>query len=155
VFQSLRFRLPALFLAGVLLAGIVSAAIAFQLLQSYSEDRSLKELRREAGGLTRLYIPAGTQHMTGSEALSFGAVAEVFTEVLGRPIRWQNPSIWTYRRNMKRAALDPALINVTTVMYLMIRLGLSQTLTGTTEELLGRRPITMRQFVADCAQAWA
>jgi signal transduction histidine kinase len=55
VLQSLRFRLPALFLAGVLLAGIVSAAIAFRLLQSYSEDRSLKELRREAGGLTSLY----------------------------------------------------------------------------------------------------
>jgi two-component system sensor histidine kinase BaeS len=53
--QSLRFRLPALFLAGVLLAGIVSAAIAFRLLQSYSEDRSLRELRREAGGLTSLY----------------------------------------------------------------------------------------------------
>jgi two-component system sensor histidine kinase BaeS len=47
--------LPALFLAGVVLAGIVSAAIAFRLLQSYSEDRSLKELRREAGGLTSLY----------------------------------------------------------------------------------------------------
>ena len=53
--QSLRFRLPALFLAGVVLAGIVSAAIAFRLLQSYSEDNSLKELRREAGGLTSLY----------------------------------------------------------------------------------------------------
>jgi two-component system OmpR family sensor kinase len=53
--HSLRFRLPALFLAGVVLAGIVSAAIAFRLLQSYSEDRSLKELRREAGGLTTLY----------------------------------------------------------------------------------------------------
>src|SRR4029450_3047169 len=52
---SLRFRLPALFLAGIVLAGIVSAAIAFRLLQSYSEDRSLRELRREAGGLTRLY----------------------------------------------------------------------------------------------------
>jgi two-component system OmpR family sensor kinase len=55
MFQSLRFRLPALFLAGIMLAGIVSAAIAFRLLQSYSEDQSLKELRREANGLTRLY----------------------------------------------------------------------------------------------------
>ena len=49
--QSLRFRLPALFLAGVLLAGIVSAAIAFRLLQSYSEDQSLKELRRDLESL--------------------------------------------------------------------------------------------------------
>ena len=55
MFQSLRFRLPALFLAGIVLAGIVSAAIAFRLLQNYSEAQSLKELRREAGGLTRLY----------------------------------------------------------------------------------------------------
>lgn len=54
--HSLRFRLPALFLAGIVLAGIVSAAIAFQLLQDYSHDRSLKELRREAAGLTRLYV---------------------------------------------------------------------------------------------------
>jgi signal transduction histidine kinase len=55
VFKSLRFRLPALFLAGIVLAGIVSAAIAFRLLQNYSEHQSLKELRREANGLTRLY----------------------------------------------------------------------------------------------------
>jgi signal transduction histidine kinase len=55
VFKSLRFRLPALFLAGIVLAGIVSAAIAFRLLQNYSEHQSLKELRREANGLTHLY----------------------------------------------------------------------------------------------------
>jgi signal transduction histidine kinase len=51
---SLRFRLPALFLAGIAAAGIVSVAIAFQLLQSYSRSQSLKELRREAAGLTQL-----------------------------------------------------------------------------------------------------
>ena len=54
--RSLRFRLPALFLAGIVVAGIVSAAIAFRLLQDYSHDQSLKELRREARGLTDLYV---------------------------------------------------------------------------------------------------
>jgi signal transduction histidine kinase len=52
--RSLRFRLPALFLAGIVAAGIVSATIAFQLLQSYSRSQSLKELRREASGLSGL-----------------------------------------------------------------------------------------------------
>src|SRR5581483_12413109 len=52
--RSLRFRLPALFLAGIAAAGIVSVAIAFQLLQSYSRTQSLKELRREASGLNQL-----------------------------------------------------------------------------------------------------
>ena len=52
--QSLRFRLPALFLAGIVVAGIVSAVIAFQLLSNYSRSQSLKELRREASGLNNL-----------------------------------------------------------------------------------------------------
>ncbi len=52
--RSLRFRLPALFLAGIAAAGIVSVAIAFQLLQNYSRSQSLKDLRREASGLNQL-----------------------------------------------------------------------------------------------------
>jgi signal transduction histidine kinase len=52
--RSLRFRLPALFLAGIVAAGVVSVAIAFQLLSSYSRSQSLKELRREAEGLSEL-----------------------------------------------------------------------------------------------------
>ncbi len=54
--RSLRFRLPALFLAGIVVAGIVSAGIAFQLLSNYSRSQSLKELRREASGLTELLV---------------------------------------------------------------------------------------------------
>jgi two-component system, OmpR family, sensor kinase len=55
VFRSLRFRLPALFLVGVVLSGLVSAAIAFQLLQSYTLGRARADLQREAKGLTSLY----------------------------------------------------------------------------------------------------
>jgi signal transduction histidine kinase len=55
VFRSLRFRLPALLLAGIALAGIVTTAIAVKLYQVYTHDQSVQELRREATGLTRLY----------------------------------------------------------------------------------------------------
>jgi signal transduction histidine kinase len=55
MFKSLRFRLPALFLAGAALAGLVSTAIALGLFQDYTEDRLRAELRREARGLTSLY----------------------------------------------------------------------------------------------------
>ena len=55
MFRSLRFRLPALFLVGVILSGLVSAAIAFQLLQSYTLGRARADLQREAKGLTSLY----------------------------------------------------------------------------------------------------
>ena len=55
MFRSLRFRLPALFLAGIALAGVVSTAVAVQLFQDHIRDQSLSELRREAIGLTQLY----------------------------------------------------------------------------------------------------
>jgi signal transduction histidine kinase len=55
MFRSLRFRLPALFLAGAALAGVVSTVISIGLFQDYTEDRLLAELRREARGLTSLY----------------------------------------------------------------------------------------------------
>src|SRR5262249_24545890 len=53
--KSLRFRLPALFVAGIALAGIVSTAIAVQLFQGHIRDQAFDELRREARGLTQLY----------------------------------------------------------------------------------------------------
>jgi signal transduction histidine kinase len=55
VFRSLRFRLPAFYLAGVALAGIVTTAIAIQLFQDHVRSQSLSELRREARGLSDLY----------------------------------------------------------------------------------------------------
>jgi signal transduction histidine kinase len=55
MFHSLRFRLPALFLAGIALTGLVSTAIAFGLFRNYTQDQARRELRREAAGLTQLY----------------------------------------------------------------------------------------------------
>jgi signal transduction histidine kinase len=61
VFRSLRFRLTAVFLAGVVVAGLVAAAVAFQLLQSYTLERAKADLRRESLGLTALYRERATQ----------------------------------------------------------------------------------------------
>jgi signal transduction histidine kinase len=55
MFGSLRFRLPALFFAGIVLAGVVATTIAYTLFQDYLRDRALAELRRESFGVTRLY----------------------------------------------------------------------------------------------------
>ena len=55
MFRSLRVQLPVLFLLGVVASGLVAAAIAFQLLQSYTLQRARSELRRESLGITQLY----------------------------------------------------------------------------------------------------
>ena len=55
MWRSLRFRLPALFLAGILLSGIVASALAFRLFPQFQVDQARAELRREAAGITQLY----------------------------------------------------------------------------------------------------
>ncbi|HEV3408206.1 MAG TPA: HAMP domain-containing sensor histidine kinase [Gaiellaceae bacterium] len=61
--RSLRFRLPALFLAGFLLAGIVSALIAVRLFQDHAREQTLKELRTQAAGLADLYAAAALENL--------------------------------------------------------------------------------------------
>ncbi|MCZ7587562.1 MAG: HAMP domain-containing histidine kinase [Gaiella sp.] len=55
---SLRFRLPAVFLLGIVIAGLVSALIAVQLVSAYTRNQSYDELSREARGIARLYSDA-------------------------------------------------------------------------------------------------
>jgi signal transduction histidine kinase len=55
VFSSLRVRLPLLFLAGIVLAGLVTTLIAVQLFRNFAHDQTLGALRQEANGIARLY----------------------------------------------------------------------------------------------------
>jgi len=92
--------------------------------------------------------------LTGTEAYDFGEVAAIFTEVLGRPIRFPNPGFIRYRRRMAELGFPKAIINVTTMMYVLARLGVSAGLTDDTQRILRRAPLTMRAFVRDHAAAW-
>src|SRR3954451_15604705 len=59
---SLRFRLPAFFLLGIMLAGLVAALISIRFFQSYNHARAVDELRAESVGIVRLYArQAGAQ----------------------------------------------------------------------------------------------
>jgi two-component system OmpR family sensor kinase len=53
--RSLRFRLPAFFLAAIVLSGLVTSLIALRLFQDYTRNETIKELRQEARGLANLY----------------------------------------------------------------------------------------------------
>lgn len=71
---SLRFRLPALFLLGIVLAGVVAALISLRLFQTYTRGQSVQELQREASGLSQLYADAALRAADeGSGAIDFAA----------------------------------------------------------------------------------
>ena len=94
MFRSLRFRLPAIFLAGIVLAGVVSSLIAIRLFQDYSHERAVRELQAEATGIAQLYaeragapLPisvANLERATGAQLFYAGAEIE-FLE--GPPVR--------------------------------------------------------------------
>jgi signal transduction histidine kinase len=55
---SLRVRLPLVFLAGIVLAGVVTTLISIRLFQDFSRDQTLSKLRREGYGIAQLYSAA-------------------------------------------------------------------------------------------------
>ena len=71
---TLRFRLTALFLAVVLVFGLVSIALAVRLFQDVTRSQSVRELRREAEGLADLYAEAALRSSDeGAKAPEFAA----------------------------------------------------------------------------------
>jgi signal transduction histidine kinase len=76
--RSLRFRIPALFLAGVLVAGVVTALFAVRLFQDYTRERTFSELRRQAAGLANLYQDQATR--SADEAKQAPGFAAPFLE---------------------------------------------------------------------------
>ncbi len=63
--RSLRFRLPALFLLGIVLAGVVATLIAVRFFQSYTRTHAATELRAESAGIVQLYQrQAGVGHVS-------------------------------------------------------------------------------------------
>jgi signal transduction histidine kinase len=52
---SLRFRLPALFLLGIVISGLIASLIAIRFFQSYERTRAIAELRSESTGVVQLY----------------------------------------------------------------------------------------------------
>ena len=71
---TLRFRLTALFLAVVLVFGLVSIALAVRLFQDVTRRESVRELEREAAGIAALYAESALRSSDeGAKAPEFAA----------------------------------------------------------------------------------
>jgi signal transduction histidine kinase len=55
---SLRVRLPLVFLAGILLAGVITTLISIRLFQDFSRGQALTKLKREGYGIAQIYSAA-------------------------------------------------------------------------------------------------
>ena len=82
MFRSLRFRLPVLFLAAIVLAGLVSTAVAVSVSKRYAETtarrQAFRELGNEARGLTELYAQLAGERRLGSKQLELATGDRIF-----------------------------------------------------------------------------
>ncbi len=92
--------------------------------------------------------------LTGGEALDYYQVAEVFSSVLERNIVYSNPSPFKFRKVMIERGLDKKYVNVMVALYLTTRMGLAKKVTSDSALLLGRPPITIKDYIKDHVTYW-
>ena len=92
--------------------------------------------------------------LTGSEALDYYQVAAILSDVLRRPITYSNPSLLRFARRMKGRGYAWPYIAVTAAIYTTTRFGLAAAIHPDLGQLLGRPPITFREFAEDEAAVW-
>lgn len=127
------------------------------LLPAGNGKTSFIDIRDIAAVAIRTLIEDGHQGkaytLTGSEALTYYEVAEIFTSVLGKSIHY-NPSLLKFIRQMHSSGFAIDFILVMVAIYTTARLGLASKITSDTEQLLNRSPLTIRQYIEDYRQLW-
>jgi uncharacterized protein YbjT (DUF2867 family) len=92
--------------------------------------------------------------LTGAEALTYGEVAALFSDVLGREVRYVNPFVLDFVRHMREQGHPWPFVLVMTGIYLTARFGLAGTVTDDLERILNRPPTSMRTFICDYRACW-
>ncbi len=93
--------------------------------------------------------------LTGSEALDYYRVAEIFTDVLGTEITYDNPSVLRFLRAELAHGTRLGYALIMTMLYTITRFGNAAHTSPDFVNLVHRQPITLRQFVQDNRQVWA
>lgn len=92
--------------------------------------------------------------LTGSEALTYDTVAGIFSRILSRDIVYANPSIIAFARRQRQKGVEWPFIVVMIALYSTARFGLAKHISPELEQLLGRPPTTMTQFIEDHKAMW-
>lgn len=93
--------------------------------------------------------------LTGKKAIDYYEVANVLSEVLNRKIEYKNPGLLAFRRERIKRGTPKEFANVMTLLYLMTKIGTAKKVTFDLEELIGREPISFKQYAIDYKDSWS
>ena len=88
-----------------------------------------------------------TLHLTGPETMDHYRVAEIFSELLDKKIRYEAPDDETYRKELKQSGFSDDYIHAMIAVFGKIKHRKIMEPTETVREILGREPITLPEYV--------
>jgi uncharacterized protein YbjT (DUF2867 family) len=95
-----------------------------------------------------------TLNLTGSEALDFYEISDAMTKILGKKIIYSSPKSKVFKKKMLSYGFPKDFVKVMKMIYFIVRRGKADQIYPDLENLLGRKPITINQFIKDYADAW-
>ena len=88
--------------------------------------------------------------LTGPEVVSYADLAEAYSRVLGREVRWQEVSLDDARDSMRESGLPEELaVGFTEIMGRYRAGGVTRKVSPAVEELTGRAPRTFEEFLRE------
>ncbi|WP_285769067.1 SDR family oxidoreductase [Peribacillus sp. SI8-4] len=87
--------------------------------------------------------------LTGSEALSYREVADIFSRITGESFTYSNPSILEFWNTYRKKGMSRDKIVVMVGIYTTAKIGFAKRVTSDLQDILGHAPITFEQFVRD------
>jgi uncharacterized protein YbjT (DUF2867 family) len=85
--------------------------------------------------------------LTGSESADLDHHARVFSEALGRPIRYRDVPLPAWSENLRQMRFPEYVVRHLSAMAELTKQGRYDRMTGTLQKLTGEAPTTMRDFV--------
>jgi two-component system sensor histidine kinase BaeS len=118
--SSLRFKLSAVFLLGIVCSGLVASLIALRHFQVYTRDQSVRELRKEAHGLAQLYAQSARRATDeGRRAPDFAAAK--LEDATGDRLFYVGPSVFPGEdsglKSLSEAAIGRRVPTTRTVVF--------------------------------------
>lgn len=93
-------------------------------------------------------------HLTGPRPIEMSEVADELSRVLGRRIRYANPSLIRFARRLRRREVGWDTVGFMCAVYTLTKLGLNQQVTDDVQQMLGRAPRTLSTFLEESTWRW-
>ena len=140
------------FMASMVKAGTVYAATA-DALQSLIDVRDIAAVAAKVLGNPQAHV-GKAYTLTGGESLTDSQRVKILSETLGRPVNFVGVSLEAGNASMATMGMPASIVEWLGSLNALVSAGHAGAISPEVQELLGRQPITFRQFAQDSKGAW-